>query len=503
MLIAALVAVYFAPRAGLYQESCATRSCLKILNLKCINGTCLCDSDYVYIDKCVLKKNYFEKCHLTSACRDNKNMVCLNGVCSCDEKSYWTGTLCFPKSTYQQASTNNNQCLSSQYLYSDTKLKKCICDNYTRFWDQTSCFPKRTLNERCNANYECRGWENTYCLYGYCSCLRVIQNETYWNGGSCAQAVSYNQPCTNATSSYMCKMLTEGTTCNGPYPYKCSCATLQYYNSASKKCTAHVSFGVACAQTDACRSDLGLICQNGVCQCNTATQFWNGINCVNYYTYNGGTCASDSECNNLVTNLICKTAISGTTCSCPTSISNGLCDCPTRVVNNEFYWNGAYCVSSGGHGSFCTNNFHCKVLTLQLECDTTTFSCVCANGLWDSENQICAPCDNGWSYHKNACYEAVYLPITGFQDLTTTNIATYCVNSKSVNVALAPQSDFSTSDLNWLNANICSASNTINIWYFGPVNSVSCAVYACSNGQFTTHDCSHGESHHGLICKYT
>lgn len=75
-LLAALFAVYFAPRAALYQENCEKRSCVKDFGLKCINKTCLCDTGYVYINKCVLKKNYLEKCHLTIECKDNQNMIC-------------------------------------------------------------------------------------------------------------------------------------------------------------------------------------------------------------------------------------------------------------------------------------------------------------------------------------------------------------------------------------------------------------------------------------------
>ena len=72
ILIAALAAVYFAQRPALYKESCVSRSCVKDLNLKCINKTCLCETGYIYIDKCTLKKSYLEQCHLTEICKDNR-----------------------------------------------------------------------------------------------------------------------------------------------------------------------------------------------------------------------------------------------------------------------------------------------------------------------------------------------------------------------------------------------------------------------------------------------
>ena len=39
-LFAAIFVVYLAPRPGLYQESCAGRSCVKNFNLVCLNNVC-------------------------------------------------------------------------------------------------------------------------------------------------------------------------------------------------------------------------------------------------------------------------------------------------------------------------------------------------------------------------------------------------------------------------------------------------------------------------------
>jgi hypothetical protein len=174
ILLAALFGVYFAPRQAMYQESCESRSCVKDLNLKCINKTCLCETGYIYIGKCTLKKNYLEKCHLDAICKDNKYMKCLDGLCKCDDYSYWNGSQCVSKSTYQQPCTSSNQCLTLQFLYCDTTSKKCICDTNTRFWDKTSCFPKRTYNERCNEDSECKSSEHLYCLSGTCKYFQYI-----------------------------------------------------------------------------------------------------------------------------------------------------------------------------------------------------------------------------------------------------------------------------------------------------------------------------------------
>ena len=168
IFLSASLYMFFSPRSALYQENCEKRSCVKNFNLKCINKTCLCENNYLYIDKCIMKKNYFEQCHMTSMCKEGKNMTCLDGVCKCNQQSYWNGSVCRTKSTINQPCTNHSQCLTSHALYCDKNTNKCACDNYGRFWDQTSCFPKRTINERCNSNSECRIWENSICSNGKC-----------------------------------------------------------------------------------------------------------------------------------------------------------------------------------------------------------------------------------------------------------------------------------------------------------------------------------------------
>ena len=102
ILLAASLILFFSPRHSLYKESCEKKTCVKDLELKCINKTCLCETGYIYIDKCTLKKNYQEKCHISAICKDNTKMICLDGVCKCDSESYWNDYMCQIKSTYNQ-----------------------------------------------------------------------------------------------------------------------------------------------------------------------------------------------------------------------------------------------------------------------------------------------------------------------------------------------------------------------------------------------------------------
>jgi hypothetical protein len=132
ILISAIAIVYFAPRPGLYQESCEKRSCLKELNLKCLDGLCQCADDYYYEYKCNLKKTYMEKCQSISNCKNNTNLVCRDGVCKCYNYQYWNGKLCSNSSSYNQKCTNSSQCDADSILYCDSKQAKCLCET-TRY----------------------------------------------------------------------------------------------------------------------------------------------------------------------------------------------------------------------------------------------------------------------------------------------------------------------------------------------------------------------------------
>ena len=126
-LFAAIFVVYLAPRPGLYQESCAGRSCVKNFNLVCLNNTCTCPNGYVYIDKCTLKKTYSEQCNSNNYCQVKKNLVCLNGVCSCNSKQYWTGNTCPNLGYYASSCNSNSNCDDSIKLVCDTTRGKCGC----------------------------------------------------------------------------------------------------------------------------------------------------------------------------------------------------------------------------------------------------------------------------------------------------------------------------------------------------------------------------------------
>ena len=126
-LMASIFVVVLAPRPGLINESCAQRSCLKDLNLKCINKTCQCSAGYFYTNKCILTKNYMESCHLISDCKANSNLSCLNGNCNCKNSQYWNGKTCSNRVSYGKTCSYDDQCLANLNLICNTTKGTCDC----------------------------------------------------------------------------------------------------------------------------------------------------------------------------------------------------------------------------------------------------------------------------------------------------------------------------------------------------------------------------------------
>jgi hypothetical protein len=125
---AALIVVYYAERPANYFESCASRSCLSSLNMKCINKTCVCTSDQYYTKKCIDKKGYLEKCvSLTTHCQNNLNLVCQDGICKCSDNYYWTGSKCSAKVSYSKSCASDDQCYSDKMMVCNVTTKKCSC----------------------------------------------------------------------------------------------------------------------------------------------------------------------------------------------------------------------------------------------------------------------------------------------------------------------------------------------------------------------------------------
>ena len=128
ILLTGIIIVHIAPRNGLLGESCFGRSCVKNFGLKCISNICACEAGYEYIDKCILKKTYMQKCHENSICNDT-NLICFNGVCSCNSTQYWNNQTCVSKNSKDSKCLSTLQCLDNLMLYCNTLQSICTCPN--------------------------------------------------------------------------------------------------------------------------------------------------------------------------------------------------------------------------------------------------------------------------------------------------------------------------------------------------------------------------------------
>ena len=112
---------------GNYNESCASRSCNKDLNMKCIDMICTCNSDQYFTNKCLSKKSYLERCNVNRECKENAGLGCYDAYCKCDNYHYWDGTKCVSRKIYK-IFCKGDQCLSINMLYCDSSYGQCLCD---------------------------------------------------------------------------------------------------------------------------------------------------------------------------------------------------------------------------------------------------------------------------------------------------------------------------------------------------------------------------------------
>ena len=358
------------------------------------NSTQYWDLDFLM---CLNKIKENQTCSQTYQCFEPMNCTEYN-MCQCGPFEYhdFPTLTCLPQQSYLGNCSVDLNCRVDKYLECVNGL--CVCIPQYPHWSNgyDKCIIPKIYNEFCYETLDCNSGLNLIChLTGqncscptkvsnsYCDCIRELNNEYYWNGTSCVNCKGYNQTC---TATYMCETMTEGTICSGG---KCKCPTLQYYNFIDGKCENQINYNLPCSQTDACRSDLGLVCQIGICLCDPAIQFWSGTTCVDLYTYYKGKCTSDSQCFHSL-NLVCG----GTMCSCPSIVPVGNCDCPPRVLYNEWFWNGTMCVPAGYHGVSCTYDNQCQTLA-NLTCRSGI--CDCRSGLvWSEEKYECVSCDPGF-----------------------------------------------------------------------------------------------------------
>ena len=329
--------------------------------MNCTNaGKCQCGAfqyhDYSTLT-CKPQKSFNVSCSVDFNCRVDKYLGCYNGYCSCIPQiptwSYGFDS-CIISATYDKPCYSTTDCKNTSNLVCNDGTYTCVC-------------PTRTKT-------------------GKCDCIRAVGNEYYWDwADNCRVARSFNQTCFGTGFDYMCKTMTEGTYCASSG--LCSCQNKYYFNFISSTCQSQLMVNKPCTQSDACRTDLGLTCQFGVCLCNEPTKFWSSVSgqCIFYSIYSQG-CSSSSECKP-GTGLSCRTSTSILTCSCPTGLGLKTCDCPPRTDNNEYYWDGSSCVLAGYYGDKCMANYQCQTIK-GFVCSGNICQCP-TNAIWKSHTAYC------------------------------------------------------------------------------------------------------------------
>lgn len=124
ILLSAWLILFNGKNPANYQESCAGRSCNKVLNMKCIDNVCSCTDSQYYLNKCYYKKSFGDHCSSGDQCKSY--LKCIDGICQCNDTKYDDGEKCLPRKKYQEF-CQNDQCLTKAMLTCDSASKKCVC----------------------------------------------------------------------------------------------------------------------------------------------------------------------------------------------------------------------------------------------------------------------------------------------------------------------------------------------------------------------------------------
>lgn len=137
---------------------------------------------------------------------------------------------------------------------------------------------------------------------------------------------------------------------------KCQCESNEYFDEIKMNCVNKTLFNSPCETSKTCHEELGLMCQNNLCQCESTKKFWsiNDTRCIDQYKYGQIGCKTNHQCS---VNLICN--LNENNCSCPLISKRNMCDCE-RNENNYTYWNGESCVPAGENMSKCKNDYECR-----------------------------------------------------------------------------------------------------------------------------------------------
>lgn len=314
-----------------FNVSCSVEyNCRVDKYLNCSNGFCSCITQFPVwsygYDKCIIPKNYTEKCFSTNDCNANKNLICNDatynctcptntaiGQCDCvrevGNENYWDGSSCTPAIAYSQSCTSSYMCKTmTEGTYCDG-TGKCKCKtNYYYSFTTFSCQSQLTVNKACTQGDACLSIYGLSCQLGVCLCDEASQFwNTLLNPKKCVPYFTYGGGvCTSSSqcsSNLICRSNSIGSTCGCPTSLGlgvCDCTPRVdnsefYWNYSTSKCTLAGYYGDSCSVSYQCQTIKGLACRSGICQCPSANSMWKShtaqcVSCPSGWPYYNGDC---------------------------------------------------------------------------------------------------------------------------------------------------------------------------------------------------------------------
>lgn len=270
------------------QQKPAGASCT--VDFECVSGAycaklstganiCACDSKlYNYNGQCNFKyQGYMTSCSLIDQCNLNQNNLrCISGSCRCDSTSeYWDAYAlkCSLLKTYGQTCITASDCISSlTCTYPAAAIggnrKACICPSGLYFdWITGTCLASKSYNSICNARAECVNPDTMVCSTqngGTTKRCLCAPNLGYQSGTTCVMKKSRSSLCSN---SFECQEYL-GFVCTGSV---CNCPSNTLYNSLSGACEPMRRKNDLCSSNSQCTAGSCGTCGS---VCGTCSWCW-------------------------------------------------------------------------------------------------------------------------------------------------------------------------------------------------------------------------------------
>lgn len=130
---------------------------------------------------------FLEDCHYRS-CASGFGLKCINSICKCPTVDFYYTNKCLPKKSYGEFCHNHQeQCKEGLVCYNG----KCSC-NQTQFWTGKECSNRASYTENCEFK-ECL--DSLYLMCESPIKLCTCGSTRFWSGEACYRKRLYNEFC--------------------------------------------------------------------------------------------------------------------------------------------------------------------------------------------------------------------------------------------------------------------------------------------------------------------